>query len=403
MAQAAEQETMDAAQVGRAYFEAHGRRDLDTVAALWEPGGIGRVVGLADLVAPHGIREFFGEIHAAIPDFTLRILDVVAQDERCAVRWEATGTFAGPGRFQGLEPTGARVVMEGCDVLVVRDGRIQHLDAYIDGADLARQLGAMPPQDSPAEQRMTRLVNLRTRAQRAWCAVPEEVADGVWAVRGGLPMRGFNTYFVRDGDGVALYDTGIRAMAGGLAAAGASLGGITRIVLGHSHLDHRGSAPALRGIPVLCHPAEREDAEGDGGLHYTDISALPVPARWVYAAMFPTWDGGPVRIDGTLEEGDEVAGFEVVHLPGHAPGLIGLWRASNRVAIVGDCFYMYDPPRLRPSRVPIVPPGPFSQDVPTARESMRKLAALDPAVACPGHGEPLRGDVRAALERAAAT
>ena len=41
------------------------------------------------------------------------------------------------------------------------------------------------------------------------------------------------------------------------------------------------------------------------------------------------WDGGPVRIAGTVREGDDVAGFEVVELAGHAPGLIGLWRASD--------------------------------------------------------------------------
>jgi glyoxylase-like metal-dependent hydrolase (beta-lactamase superfamily II)/predicted ester cyclase len=401
MASTRTDEVTEAERVGRAYFEAHGRQDLDTVAGLWEPGGIARIIGLTDLVAPHGIRDFFGEIYAAMPDFGLETLSVTAQDDRCAVRWRATATFAGPGRFQGLEPTGARVEMEGCDVVQVRDGKVHHLDAYLDGADLARQLGALPPQDSPAERRMTQLFNLRTRLARAWCAAPEEVADGVWALRGGLPTRGFNTYFVRDGDGVLLYDTGIKAMAGGLATAGAGLGGITRVVLGHGHADHRGAAAALRAGPVLCHPDEREYVEGDGGMRYTDISALPIPARWVYQAMFPTWDGGPVEVDGTLEEGDEVAGFEVVHLPGHAPGLIALWRASDGVAISGDAFYMYDPPKLRPSATPVVPPGPFSLDVDQARRSMRKLAALGPSVALPGHGEPLRGDVRGALERAA--
>ena len=401
MALAEQEETTEAGQVGRAYFEAHSRQDLDTVTSLWEPGGIGRIHGLTELVAPQGIRDFFGEIYAAFPDFALRIRDVTAQDDRCAVRWEISGTFAGPGSFQGLEPTGARIAVEGCDVLVVRDGRVQRLDAYLDGADLARQLGALPPQESPAEQRMTRLINLRTRLGRRMCEEPEEVADGVWRVRGGLPTRGFNVYFLRDGDGVALYDTGIRAMGSGLAAAGASLGGITRVVLGHSHHDHRGGAPALRGVEVLCHPDERDDVEGDGGSHYANLSDLPIPARWVYRRMLPTWDGGPVQVDATLSEGDEVAGFEVVHLPGHAPGLIGLWRGSDRVAIAGDCFYMFDPPKLRPSRTPVVPPGPFSQDVEQARASMRKLAALDPAIAFPGHGEALRGDVRAALERSA--
>ena len=32
------------------------------------------------------------------------------------------------------------------------------------------------------------------------------------------------------------------------------------------------------------------------------------------------WDGGPVHVDGTVREGDRLAGFGVVDLPGHAPG-----------------------------------------------------------------------------------
>ena len=156
-------------------------------------------------------------------------------------------------------------------------------------------------------------------------------------------------------------------------------------------------------MPVLCHPDEEHDAEGDGGARYTDFDALPIPARWLYGPLHAAWDAGPVSIDGHLEEGDEVAGFEVVHLPGHAPGQIGLWRASDRLALSGDCFYMFDPEHLRPSREPKAPPPAFSLDVPLSRESMRKLAALEPATACPGHGPPLRGDVRGALERAAQT
>ena len=41
------------------------------------------------------------------------------------------------------------------------------------------------------------------------------------------------------------------------------------------------------------------------------------------------WDAGPVKIAGTVKEGDDVAGFKVIELPGHAPGevsrLIARW------------------------------------------------------------------------------
>src|SRR5207244_3758265 len=101
------------------------------------------------------------------------------------------------------------------------------------------------------------------------------------------------------------------------------LGGINRVVLGHAHPDHRGAAPGL-GAPVFCHPEDKGDAEGDGGAHYFRVSELEKPhARFLTPWLLKRWDGGPVEIAGTVEEGDEVAGLEVLHLPGHAPGLIG--------------------------------------------------------------------------------
>ena len=108
-----------------------------------------------------------------------------------------------------------------------------------------------------------------------------------------------------------------------------------------------------------------------------------------------------MTIAGTVAEGDQIAGFEVIDLSGHAPGLIGLFRERDRVALTTDCFYVIDPETSRK-----IAPGPpheaFNQSTGQARESMRKLAALDPSAAWPGHADALTGDVRAQLERAAA-
>jgi len=51
--------------------------------------------------------------------------------------------------------------------------------------------------------------------------------------------------------------------------------------------------------------------------------------------LIATWDGGPVEIAGTVNEGDEVAGFEVVHLPGHADPVTGDVRAQLERAACG--------------------------------------------------------------------
>ncbi len=225
----------------------------------------------------------------------------------------------------------------------------------------------------------------------------EEVADGVWLVRGGFPMKTMNVYLIEDDGGVTVFDAGIAAMTNSIARAAAKLGGIKRVVLGHGHPDHRGAAPGL-DAPVYCHEEEVADSEGDGGMHYFHIERLGMhPARLLMPVMLRAWDGGPVRIEGTVSEGDEVAGFQVVHMPGHAPGMIALWRERDRLALTTDAFYTLDP-RTGIKGAPRVPNAAFNLDTAQAKQSIAKLATLEPSVAWPGHADPLTGDVRAQLE-----
>jgi hydroxyacylglutathione hydrolase len=393
-------QTAETTRVVREYFAALGRAERDAQQRYYAQDAQANLHGILGPTGREEVAAFFSDLYDAFPDWRLSVVETVAEGDGVAVRWRARGTFAGPGTFMGFEPNGARVDIEGVDLVRVRDGRISVIDAYMNGAELARQLGALPPQGSATEQRMAKAFNLTTRVKRRLASGPEPVADGVWVVRGGVPKE-MNVYLVRDGDGVMLFDAGIKAMTGAVAAAGASLGGITRVVLGHGHADHRGVAPYL-GAPVLCHPDNREDAEGDGGMRYFDFSKLRPYAKLVYPHLLRMWDGGPVTIAATVSEGDELAGFEVVLLEGHAPGLIGLWRASDRLALVSDCFYTLDPQTGRHGH-PRVPHEAFNHDTEQARASIRKLAAMEPAAAWSGHADPLTGDVRGQLEHAAAT
>jgi glyoxylase-like metal-dependent hydrolase (beta-lactamase superfamily II) len=232
----------------------------------------------------------------------------------------------------------------------------------------------------------------------------EKVADGVWLLRG--DFRGaMNIYFLEDGDGVIQFDAGTRSMRKAAKAEAAQLGGLKKVVLGHAHADHRGSAPYL-DAPIHCHPDEIADAESDAAMApYMDLSELPVAwVRWIYPTLLRRWDGGAVKIAGSVIEGDEVAGFEVLHFPGHAPGLIGLWRESDRVAIVSDVIYLVDSARLKPlpEGEASVPHPAWAWDHEKAKQSVRRLAALEPKVVCAGHERPLRGEnLRETLERAA--
>ncbi len=104
--------------------------------------------------------------------------------------------------------------------------------------------------------------------------------------------------------------------------------------------------------------------------------------------FFRTCTGPGHPVDRHLVEGDEVAGFEVLHVPGHSAGHVAFWRESDRVLIAGDVFNTADPllaiPGLRePKRY-------FTPDPALNRRSAKRLGELEPRLLLVGHGPPYR-------------
>jgi glyoxylase-like metal-dependent hydrolase (beta-lactamase superfamily II) len=237
---------------------------------------------------------------------------------------------------------------------------------------------------------------------------PERIADGVWRLQGDI-KGAMNVYFIDDPEGgVTMFDAGSRSMTRNISRVAKSLGGLRRIVLGHADTDHRGAAAGLATVPIYCHPDARPYAESDAWPDYWDMDRIDwLPSRLLYPWLHRWWDGGGLPIAGTVSEGDDVCGFRVHDLPGHAPGLIGLFRESDRLALVSDAIYMVDSIKLAAlpeSEAPTVPHPVWNHDTSQAAESVRKLAALDPHAVWPGHEHGVTGEpaaVRARLEAAA--
>ena len=150
-------------EIARSYFEAVADGDTEAMIAHWDPDGGGYIHGMVDVTVPDTYRGWFADLFKAFPDWRFEVLDIVADDERAAVRWRATGTFDGSVRFEGMEPNGARVESEGVDVLTIRDGKVASIYAYTNAAEMARQLGALPPTGSAQEKAMLGALNLKAR------------------------------------------------------------------------------------------------------------------------------------------------------------------------------------------------------------------------------------------------
>ncbi|MDP9189410.1 MAG: MBL fold metallo-hydrolase [Actinomycetota bacterium] len=231
----------------------------------------------------------------------------------------------------------------------------------------------------------------RLQFKPPWSPDLEALNEGIWRVRGDI-KHGMNVYLLADGDGVTAFDAGTKPMVKAVRTGAERLGGLKRVVLGHSHSDHRGTAPYL-DAPVYCHVDEKVWAEKptwQQNAPYWDMDLLSVGyVRWLYKHyLHDRWDGGAVPIAGTLTEGDDVCGFEVKHLPGHSPGQIALWREADGLAITTDVVYFADSERLKPLDYPNVPHRAWNWDHEKARESVHKLAELGPRTLYPGHEEP---------------
>jgi predicted ester cyclase len=155
-----------AREVVREYFDALMDQDLDRAVATWKPGSRDHLYGFADMIAPDGIRDYFGSLFAAVPDFRLEVQSMVAEGDQVAVHWRAGGTFDGTQKFQGLVPNGRHIELQGLDLLTVEDGKIVSNYAYTNGMEFARQVGALPPQDSGPEKAMAAAFNAKTAVEK---------------------------------------------------------------------------------------------------------------------------------------------------------------------------------------------------------------------------------------------
>ena len=154
-------------EAARTYFEAVTARDPDAMAACWHPDGVEDIIPQGVFRGPDAVRNLFGELFRAFPDFEFTVTRITADHEVAAVQWRATGTFTG-ARFEGIEPTGRRIELRGTDCLEIDDeGRITRNTAAYDGAAFARGIGMLPAENSGAEKAMRSAFNAVTKLRKA--------------------------------------------------------------------------------------------------------------------------------------------------------------------------------------------------------------------------------------------
>jgi predicted ester cyclase len=124
-------------------------RNKQTIRSLYEEALSGHRLQLIDeLFAPEfpggaaGFRAQIAGLISAFPDIQYTVLDLVAEGERVAVRWQWAGTHAAP--FRGFAPTQAKVSNDGMAIFAFSGGRIAGVELQTDRLGFLQQLGIVP-------------------------------------------------------------------------------------------------------------------------------------------------------------------------------------------------------------------------------------------------------------------
>jgi glyoxylase-like metal-dependent hydrolase (beta-lactamase superfamily II) len=170
------------------------------------------------------------------------------------------------------------------------------------------------------------------------------------------------------------------------------------IFITHFHYDHVGNADMLKkryGAKVVCHPLDRPIIEDPLIVTRPDnVTRFGIsPERLVEDFNLKKGESlglsdpeiirkywyFPVEVDLEVRDGDvlEVGGLklEIVHLPGHAPGHVGIWNAASRTLYAGDLLHYPTP----------LGPYPIG-DAKAHWQSIQRCLDMKPALLLEGHG-----------------
>lgn len=162
---------------------------------------------------------------------------------------------------------------------------------------------------------------------------------------------------------------------------GIELEAIRRVILTHTHFDHIGALPEIQKripwVELWLHRAEGDPLEqGDERTIY-GMEMFQQVCQMQYGIKNGSFT---FKVNRKLQGGEtlHIGGmtWEVIHIPGHSPGSIGLYHAPQKILIPGDVIYADH----AIGRFDL-----FGADGGKLRDSLKRLAGLEVKILLPGH------------------
>ena len=121
--------------------------NIDLVDELLAPDYVNHTPASPDQpTGPEGVKGVVTMFRSAMPDLRVVIEDMIAEEDKVAVRYTLEGTHE--GELFGIPPTGKRLSFKSISVERVSGGKIREHWRITDSLDMMQQLGIM---EQPSE------------------------------------------------------------------------------------------------------------------------------------------------------------------------------------------------------------------------------------------------------------
>jgi glyoxylase-like metal-dependent hydrolase (beta-lactamase superfamily II) len=228
----------------------------------------------------------------------------------------------------------------------------------------------------------------------------EHLAPGLHRIESDIGPRFMAQYVLVGKERTVLVDTGLANTPGEVLLPAFEQIGTEPdlIVISHADLDHCGGNRRMRerypGALFACHELDRHWIESNAAMLaenylWHEPYGLEGPDDKGRREMLAQL-GGDSPIDLGMRGGETIRlearrRLEVLHLPGHTYGHIGLWDPQHRVAIVVDAV-LYDGIYDR-AGTKLIPPRYY--EVAAYRETIQRVRALEPDLLLTAHYDPM--------------
>lgn len=128
--------------VRRWFEEVWNKGRVAAIDEMMTPDAVAHGLGPADIHGPDAFKQFQVTFRNAFPNMHIQIDDLIAEEDKVAYSYTATGTHQ--GALMTIAPTGKSSRFTGMGIIRIKNGKVAEGWNVFDQLTMFQQLGVLP-------------------------------------------------------------------------------------------------------------------------------------------------------------------------------------------------------------------------------------------------------------------